>query len=496
MTPATNDGKGMVKVAGTLSSLPMLVPPTPDLMANNNKKRSPSLLDKISTTGTSLIKEVAVPSLYKYARKCMWEDFARCLESSGSSTATHDIGYVYKKDGTTVMHMVVMSGTGYINAFKSSSKDFAVAPLDLLEKLLQMNPEVAKVPCSLNGYTPLTYACLVCNNKYDVENAAAMVRLFLNYCPESIEIFTKDGLSPLDIHVVSYSHHHPEKEDASSLGRTSASVLRTLLTHSPELAQNRLHGDKIKGPIELLYKCNSKAFSQAVMDEIYDGADEEGTVKSDFTIPERRQKVVDTVKKWWIWTWAVMILKYGSLKQKKRGAQFAAVHAAAMQMGCPTPILSITLYAFPRQIKQPILDKDDLENLPLHAVCSWPSGPSHKSATQSLLATRKSQAISRVIEEYPLAIKVTNGNGETALELAAKTGTTWDGGVRRLVKAYPKALRSQSKRTGLYPFMTAAAAAEPSQLEEREAQSVRTIYGLLRSNPKVLTQAWQQSGQR
>eukprot|EP00934_Nitzschia_sp_Nitz4_P002030 Nitzschia sp. Nitz4//scaffold44_size153857//87113//88831//NITZ4_002730-RA/size153857-processed-gene-0.104-mRNA-1//-1//CDS//3329552184//2030//frame0 len=429
-----------------------------------------------------------VPSIYKFARKCQWTEFSKAL-ASDSGFHLGDIGFVYKKDGTTVLHMAVMSRTGYITAFKSCDKEFPMAPLEVIEELLQLDPEVANVKCTLNGYTPLTYACLVCNNHYDVEDAAKMVRLFLKYCPESVKMFTKEGLSPVDIHVVSYSHHHQAKEEESSLGRTSASVLRTLLTHSPELANNRVHGDKVKGPLELLYKCNANVFSQAVMEELNSEATDEGTVRSEFTIPERRQKVVDAVKKWWIWTWAIMILKYGSLKQKKRGSQFAAMHSACMQIACPAPILSLILFAFPRQIKQPILDKDDKGNLPLHAVCSWPGGPAEKAGVQTLLSTRKSQAISRVIDEFPQAVKSTNGQGETALELAAKSGTSWDGGVRRLVKAYPKALRIASEETGLYPFMTAATAADKgNDTPVRDAQCLRTIYGLLRANPRVLSQ--------
>jgi hypothetical protein len=361
---------------------------------------------------------------------------------------------------------------------------------------LKLNPEIAKVKCTLNGYTPLIYACLVCDKKYSVEGAASMVGLFLQYCPGSINVFTNEGLSPVDIHVVSYSQHHKEKEEEKSLGRTSTAVLRTLLTHSPDLALQRLNGDKVEGPLEFLYKCNANAFSKAVMDEVYN-SDDEGTMHSAYTVPEKRQQVVDTVKKWWIWTWAVMILKFGSLKQKKRGTRFAAVHTAVMQIGCPTPILSITLYAFPRQIKQYVDYKDDSRDLPLHAICSWPCQQDN-SSSETMVSTRKSMAITRVIEEYPLAVKAVNGRGETALELVLKSGTTWDGGVRRLLKFYPKALKIQSKTTGLYPFMTAAAVASPPSSSSppslrKDLQSVRSIYGLLRSNPKVFVQAWQKA---
>lgn len=474
---------------GNSKSKISLLPPTPVLLSpsdSSGRKRAPNLLGKISMAKNA-IKDVNIPSLYKFARKCLWKDFAKCLENSSD----RDITYVYKKDGTTIMHMIVMSRTGYIDAFKSSSSDFDEAPLELLEVLLQRYPDLATVPCSLNGYTPLTYACLVCNDRYDVENAATMVRLFLKFCPESIHVFTKDGLSAVDIHVVSYSHHHQEKEDSTRLGRTSATVLRTLLTHSPALANNRLDGDKIRGPIELLYKCNSKAFTEALLDDDNDWEEEDETITSEFTVPHKRQEVLDRVSKWWIWTWTVMILKYGSLKQKKRGAPFAAVHAAAMQLACPAPVLSIAIYTFPRQVKQSVQDKDSLDNLPLHAVCSWPLGYINHTTTQALCVARKSQAITKLLEEYPMAIKVTNCRGETALELAAKSGTTWEGGVRRLVKAYPKALRLQSKQTGLYPFMMAACAVDASTSEERNAQALRTIYGLLRSNPKVLTTAFQ-----
>jgi hypothetical protein len=483
-SPYKVKGKVSPRSLNSATSLPVLMASP----GGTKQKRQPNLLRRLSqgssSAGSHLIKEVTIPSLYRNARKCQWDDFTKVLANSKK-----DIGYVYKKDGTTVLHMAVMSRTGYINAFKSSDREFPTAPFEIVEDLLKLAPELANVRCTLNAYTPLAYACLVCNEKYDVEGAAKMVRLFLKYCPESINLFTKESLSPVDIHIVSYSHHHKEKEDKAALGQTSTAVLRTLLTHSPELANLRLQGAKVQGPIELLYKCNAEAFSKAVMDEVYN-SDDEGTIQSNLTIPERRQKVVDTVRKWWIWTWAVMILKYGSLKQKKRGSRFAAVHTAAMQVGCPTPVLSISLYAFPRQIKQPVEDKDELQNLPIHAVCSWPCHQDYKSASEAMVSMRKSMALTRVIEEYPTSVKATNRRGETPLELALKTGTTWDAGIRRLVKAYPKGLKLQSKNTGLYPFMTAAAAAI-STSKKRELQSVRTIYGLLRSNPKILVQAWQ-----
>lgn len=463
------------------------------------------------------------------------------------------ISHVYKKDGTTALHLAIMSRTGYIHSFKGGSKTTIpksgvteavpsqpAAPLSVIEALLTRQPQMAKIRCALNGYTPLIYACLACNEDYDTEDGAAMVRLFIRCCPESVGIFTskssRDGsgslLSAVEIHIISYSHHHRMKEDDSSRGRTSTAVLRTLLAHRPDLANMRLvpaesnpNVTVVEGPAELLYRCNAAAFSKAVMDEVYN-SDEEGTIRSDYTMPEKRRKVVDKIKTWWIWTWAVLILKYGSLaNSKKKGARFAAVHTAALQVGVPTPLLSICLYAFPRQIKSPIEDKDDIGNMTLHAICSWPchqdnnvrgGGIAYGDVTVS---TRKSMAINRVLDAYPFAVKVKNAKGESALELALLSGTTWDGGVRRLVKTNAEALEIQSPTTRLYPFMSAAAAAAvpivpsgsssvvepahggspPSSPSKRKGTSsrrqdlkhIRTIYGLLRSNPEVLILSFQ-----
>ena len=433
-------------------------------------------------TSTRRSEASSIPRLYRHARKCQWDDFVSVCQSS-----PEDASYVYGKDGTTALHMAIMSRTGYINSFKSSTRDFPEAPMDVIEELLKTYSQAACVPCTLNGYTPLTYACLVCTDTYDVDRMAEMVRLILQYAPDSIQIFTHDGLSPIDIHVVSYSHYHKSKEEDVALGKSSTSVLRQLLMKAPELANLRLRGDKVEGPIEYLYKCNQSAFSEAVMDEMYD-SDQEGTMQSDFTVPERRQQVVETVSKWWIWKWAVMIMKYGSLKQKKKGARFAAVHTAAAQVGCPTNLLSITLYAFPRQVKQTLESKDGVHNLPLHLICSWPCHQDYGGTGEAVVSIRKSMAIARVLDEYPEACREKNNRGETPLELALKTGTTWDNGIRRLIRMYPKSLKIQSKQTGLYPFMTAAAAALKFTTEKQDLQSLRTVYGLLRSNPKVLIQ--------
>jgi len=463
------------------------------------------------------------PSLYRRARKCRWDDVLEQCANDSNGEASVGAKFVSGKDGTTALHMAVMSRTGYIQQFKSSERELDPAPLSVLEALLSVNPDAAKETCTLNGYTPLVYACLVCSDTYQVEDAAKMVELFVQYCPEAFQVFTTEGLSALDVHIVSYSHHHKDKEEMDGLGRTSTAVLRLLLMHGAEHANLRLRqkvaksknkkksgddgggesGNKktatpdensntnapvrtktiVEGPIEYLYKCNADAFSKTVMEDIYD-SDEGGSTWSDITTPIKRQKVVDEVSKWWVWKWAVMILKYGSLKQKRKGAKFAAVHTAAWQVGCPIPLLTITLYAFPRQVKETLESKDGVENLPIHLVCGWKC-----PSDESVVSYRKSQAIARLLEEYPDGAKKRNNKGETPLELALSTSTTWDLGIRRLVRAFPKAIKFACPTNGLYPFMLAAAAADTHHDNDetsRDIQAIRTIYGLLRSSPKVL----------
>lgn len=143
-------------------------------------------------------------------------------------------------------------------------------------------------------------------------------------------------------------------------------------------------------------------------------------------------------------------------------------------------------------------------NLPLHEVCSWPC-EQDSASTDPVISSRKGMAISALLQRYPNAAFACNNNDETPLDLALATGTTWDGGVRKLVRAYPASVSIQNSTTGLFPFMTAAAVSQstanndlplPSSkrslmthlknVAKRDLQTVRTIYGLLRADPDVI----------
>ena len=180
--------------------------------------------------------------------------------------------------------------------------------------------------------------------------------------------------------------------------------------------------------------------------------------------------------------------------------------AASGLVGCPLPILTLAMAAFPNQIKE----KDEMHgadgNLPLHEVCSWPQ---QSASDEPVIATRKGMAITALVQRYPNAVFVCNNQDESPLDLALSTGTTWDGGIRKLVRTYPSSASIRNSATGLYPFMTAAAVAAsaenasdlvlPSSKRslmthlkneaKRDLQTVRTIYGLLRADPDVMLPA-------
>jgi hypothetical protein len=159
--------------------------------------------------------------------------------------------------------------------------------------------------------------------------------------------------------------------------------------------------------------------------------------------------------------------------------------------------------AFPNQVKE----KDEMHgtdgNLPLHEVCSWRQ---QSTLADSVIATRKGMAITALVQRYPNAVFVCNNRGESPLDLALSSGTTWDGGIRKLVRTYPASASIRSSPSGLYPFLTAAAVATSTENNtdavlpsskrslmthlkneaKRDLQTVRTIYGLLRADPDIM----------
>lgn len=293
----------------------------------------------------------------------------------------------------------------------------------------------------------------------------------------------------------------------------STIVLKTLLSEKPSLAKPRTYQNNIRGPLELLYRCNMLEFKQAADGE------------------------VDAVllRDWWAWEWALLILEYGMQDEKSKTAEspFRVLQATAQHVACPSAILHLAITLHPEQVssRDP---KDDRYNMPIHDVASWCVDQEIISGDQFILR-RKVRAMSLLLEKYPEGARSTNNFGETPLELAIESGTPWNPGLVMLVRACPKALKfpkqprknsetntdhlkeeddedgddDDDSAAGMFPFMVAAVfdrvpesevqdlsflhsdltAEELKQgIAKKDLESLRAIYGLLRARPDSLAQ--------
>jgi hypothetical protein len=370
-----------------------------------------------------------------------------------------------------------------------------------------------------------------------VVSNAKIVRILLRYAPTSAFVFTDEGFSALDVHIMSYSRFHKQKEQVFSCGRTSTVVLRTLLEEAPALADARVYKNKVRGPIETLHRCN--------MDEFKEAVDKEANVDIDGGLSRRTSlrslNGCSILSDWWAWKWALLLLKFGVISEGKRSRPFCAVHAATRLVGCPLPILALAITTYPKQVSERD-PRDELYNLPLHNICSWRCDQEIICGDPFFLS-RKVKAIQCLLEEYPEAARMTNNMSETPLQLAIESCTPWHGGLEMLVRTCPKALKfprrvrrspvcnalvlsvpnqgdtvslfsddelsldEMKQVEGMYPFMIAAVMSHvpPTRMEppsfsypdlsleehranlaKKDLQSVRAIFGCLRAKPDAL----------
>ena len=487
--------------------------------------------------------------LYILARCCDWSAVLEEVKLS-----PRDAKVVSEKDGTTALHLAVMSRT---NPMMRDGKAGEPAPMEVVEALVQACPEAAIIRCAKKRYTPLCYACLVADVNYDMDDCAKIVELLIKHAPHSPFVFTDDGFSALDIHILSYSQLHKHKEEigSGSARAMSTVVLQTLLTGEPSLADARVYRNKIRGPLELLYRCNIDEFKEAVDKQ------EELELNDDMD----QEHVEAVLSDWWAWKWSLMLLRYASISAGQDVSPFKAVHASARLVGCPLPVLALSVNTFPKQVTErdptgdiynvssflsSLVDSSlcaethpfyfvIISQLPLHEVCSW-RADTENVAGDPFIATRKFKAMRMLLEQFPEAARMTNNCGETPLQLAVETCTPWHGGLEALVEACPKALKFPRKLRitdnglslavanhsaidsvatydseepdplepleNMYPFLVSAVLGGVSRnklrppvsfsdemakehyanLERKDLQAVRAVYGLLRARPEVL----------
>jgi hypothetical protein len=484
--------------------------------------------------------------LYEYARQCAWDLVAgACRDHPWTAK------YVCETDGTTALHLAVISRANPVLRDGTLGDRFPPASLDLIEQLIVACPEAAIIRCAAKRYTPLSYASLVADTRYDMDDSAAMIKIILRHNPHSALVFTDDGFSAVDVHIISYSRLHQEKAEVySHTGRSSTVVLRALLNASPNLALARSYGNRVRGPVELLYRCNLKEFKEATGADIVQ-SNKIGRGLSFRTKKNAHSSVASMLSDWWAWKWAQLLLQVSSKLEddddddiETDAVPFSAVHAAAHLVGCPIPILALAIDAFPELARTRNPRVASLHNCPLHEVCSWVTDDLVMNG-DPFVVKRKRKAIAMLLEVFPKAARMTNSLGETPLQLAIETCTPWDS-LEKLVKAFPKALtlprcmencqegsplskavayhnddvgsvgsdeaewedEAIDAVAGMYPFMIAAVLshvperrtyaetlladkdADPAEcsknLRIKELESLRSINGLLRAQPRAL----------
>ena len=320
----------------------------------NNYDAAAAAADDAGTVATAATFRQDVPVLYQAALIRRWNIVAGRAQSHPEEARFAD-----PCNGLTALHLAVISRTTPTDVSYRQGKTQSArmrdssgaevagtrrikvpAPMSVVRALLIANPDAAVARCRSSGYTPLAYACHVpppdkeaqeaedaggdAGTVYTAFTAATrttvyqsvfrdsygildecekLVRLILTYRPDSASVLSRDGLSALDLHIMSYSVGWGVEHENDSAGRTNTGVLRTLLEANSSLAcsRPREEQDQLRvgssgaiggsststctdtiGPLEILYKYNATRFIKVLQ-----GQDETSSRPADEGAPSR-----------------------------------------------------------------------------------------------------------------------------------------------------------------------------------------------------------------
>lgn len=389
------------------------------------------------------------PKLYELALAEKWHQVKERAESH-----TDEAFYWHPTHRTTALHLAAKGSRG------------ALDRIEAIRSLLEANSEAACLQAETSECTPLHYACMIPNDKQStMDEHRQIVKLILQYNPESIHVKTKDGRSPLDVNIMYVSKAKKKVSAIIIPGITSSrrfkgksqrskssctSILRVLLE-----ARSVMNVSK---PLDLLLECNSLELLENVALEEAQASSLKLRARrmarsDDATVVTRASTVCTTgstnFAHYWVWEWAILILK-SRHKRKfsnyKPTPIFSIMHEAAQVKDCPVPFLMLAMRAFPEELRSP----EPLSgNYPLHFVAGW-------NVKASASVSRKSMALSAVVSEFPEATVFRNKQGMTPLSLALSTGTSWENGVRRLAtfqNEENERLRAENDDDSIAPFV-------------------------------------------
>jgi len=354
------------------------------------------------------------PELYKLVQSESWVKVVQRVTKHADEAQ-----YVSPDTKMTCLHVAV-------KACKTSNTSARIAAI---RALVEAYPEAATLQDSEFEHTPLAYVCLVdAESSKNLEDDSEVVRLMLEFNRKSLQVFSKDGYSPLELHIMAMSRMK-RKGDALGIRRSKKSQKRDPATSILRALLKEEHSTtSIAKALDTLFECNSLAvLEQVALEE---------SLASTLRLRARRQarssggsvQTIDGTTNFatfWVWEWALMLLEADYVRRYADvtpSPPFLPMHAAAQIKDCPVPFLILAMRAYPDQVRQ--VD-ERTGNLPLHFVAAWDvSDPSTVS--------RKSMALNALVTEYPHAGSVRNNRGKTPMSLSLESGTSWDNGVRRL----------------------------------------------------------------
>eukprot|EP00559_Dactyliosolen_fragilissimus_P003144 CAMPEP_0184865938 /NCGR_PEP_ID=MMETSP0580-20130426/19854_1 /TAXON_ID=1118495 /ORGANISM="Dactyliosolen fragilissimus" /LENGTH=449 /DNA_ID=CAMNT_0027365341 /DNA_START=138 /DNA_END=1487 /DNA_ORIENTATION=- len=358
-------------------------------------------------------------------------------------------------------------------------------PLDAVRALLDACPSAALAQ-NIDGETPLHLAS---------DGASEEVqRLILRAAPDSVRKADKYGDTPL--HLAASSYPNLER-------------FREMLQIDPTLVTR--NNQKGETPFFLLQRSYRDARCREDISPGGEFADD--------------------------WDSAILFLQaahfgpsFSSMvsKGKKKRPKVSVVHAAAGAM-CPRVLLATAIKFFPEQLslqdenlrtplhiaaaapvfEEPVMDNEDddetdgddydgdhgdpNETNKSGYILEHPNG-CHQvdqkidnlchiqpfTSTLSPLSTQKPEkksVLKEILEAYPKAASTCDSYGRLPFAVAIESGKCWED-INSLLKAEPCALTVQDKKTGLYPFMLAAA---------NNNSDLNTSYNILLAFPELVS---------
>ena len=255
-------------------------------------------------------RESQAPEMYKAA---LMYDWGTAVHQA--ITKPMEATYIHGADGSTVLHLAIILQASYASCTTTDGQSIrdlwneckAPAPLKAIRMLLHANLNALKLRCNKLGYMPLVYALLASR---DADNEAEkLVQLLIECGRDSLSIPTTEGLSPLEVHIKSFSQVHGSLQfsiDEEVKVRRSTNILHLLLEADPcwtcRESPSQTEGDHflLQGwPLEVLYECNALALLDAVNCASISSGRDNSLSMSD-------------LNGWWVWHWLNLMLKHSA----------------------------------------------------------------------------------------------------------------------------------------------------------------------------------------